>query len=268
MDFSTLEVVTAAARPDLADPMQAIVEESWPAFMFNDKICEAKWEALYRLFPEFQLAVIDRESDHVVAMANSIPLAWSGHLSQLSDDGVRWALVTGIEDALSGANSTVVCALQIVIPKDLRGQQLSRRAVEAMRNNVCAQGLETLIAPVRPNAKARFPHTPMAEYMLWQTDEGLPFDPWMRVHARLGAQIIKVCQAGLEINGSAKEWESWTGMKFPESGSYVVPEALVPVEYDKLADVGTYIEPNVWMVHSCNETGQPDKETEQAPPET
>ena len=46
------------------------------------------------------------------------------------------------------------------------------------------------------------------------------------------------------------EWEQWTGMAFPESGSYVVEGALVPVEIDRTRDVGSYVEPNVWMRHT------------------
>jgi hypothetical protein len=38
-------------------------------------------------------------------------------------------------------------------------------------------------------------------------------------------------------------------MVFPDSGPYVVPGALVPVEIDRVTDQGVYIEPNVWMVH-------------------
>jgi hypothetical protein len=36
-------------------------------------------------------------------------------------------------------------------------------------------------------------------------------------------------------------------MEFPEPGSYVVPGALVPVEFDDRG--GLYVEPNVWMRH-------------------
>jgi hypothetical protein len=36
----------------------------------------------------------------------------------------------------------------------------------------------------------------------------------------------------------------------PESGTYVVPGALVPIEIDRERDEGVYVEPNVWMVHS------------------
>jgi hypothetical protein len=45
------------------------------------------------------------------------------------------------------------------------------------------------------------------------------------------------------------DWEEWTEMTFPESGAYVVPGALVPVEIDRERNEGVYVEPNVWMVH-------------------
>jgi len=106
-----------------------------------------------------------------------------------------------------------------------------------------------LIAPVRPNAKDRYPLTPMDRYVEWVTDEGLPFDPWLRVHARQGARIVKVCHRAMTIAGSIAQWEQWTGMRFPESGPYIIPGALNPVDFDVEADTGVYVEPNVWMVH-------------------
>ena len=53
----------------------------------------------------------------------------------------------------------------------------------------------------------------------------------------------------MTITGSVAEWEAWTGMAFPESGAYVVPGALVPVEIDRARGEGVYVEPNVWMRH-------------------
>ena len=106
------------------------------------------------------------------------------------------------------------------------------------------------IAPVRPNQKTLYPLTPMENYIRWENGEGLPFDPWMRVHARQGATIIKVCPEAMTIPGTISEWEEWTGMKFPESGKYVIPGVLVPVEIDIENDAGLYIEPNVWMHHA------------------
>jgi hypothetical protein len=51
------------------------------------------------------------------------------------------------------------------------------------------------------------------------------------------------------IEGTVAEWESWSGMRFPDSGDYVVPGALCPVQMDVHADVGRYVEPNVWVHH-------------------
>ncbi len=42
-------------------------------------------------------------------------------------------------------------------------------------------------------------------------------------------------------------------LRFPESGQYIVPGALNPIEIDREADRGYYIEPNVWMQHQVTE---------------
>ena len=76
------------------------------------------------------------------------------------------------------------------------------------------------------------------------------FDPWLRLHERLGAKLLRVAPASMTVEGTVAEWEEWAGMAFPESGDYPVPGALVPVEIDRERDRGVYVEPNVWMLHS------------------
>ena len=49
---------------------------------------------------------------------------------------------------------------------------------------------------------------------------------------------------------AADAWREWTGMSFPESGSYEVPGALQPVSRNVEEDLGVYEEPNVWMRHT------------------
>ena len=53
----------------------------------------------------------------------------------------------------------------------------------------------------------------------------------------------------MTVKGTIAQWEEWTGLVFPESGDYVVRGALEPVRIDREADLGTYVEPNVWMLH-------------------
>ena len=92
------------------------------------------------------------------------------------------------------------------------------------------------------------PDTPQSEWR-WQQEDGAPFDPWLRVHWRSGGEFLKVAHPSMLIEESLDDWEEWTGMKFPESGDYVIPDALVPVQIDRQMNVGRYVEPNVWVHH-------------------
>jgi hypothetical protein len=102
---------------------------------------------------------------------------------------------------------------------------------------------------VRPNQKSDYPLIRIDDYITWITDEGLPFDAWLRVHVRAGARIIKPCHDAMKIIGARADWEKWTGLKFPQSGEYVIPGALNPMTMNIEKNEGLYIEPNVWMVH-------------------
>jgi hypothetical protein len=53
----------------------------------------------------------------------------------------------------------------------------------------------------------------------WTREDGLPFDPWIRVHARPGGIISKPMAKSMLIDGTIAEWEQWTGMRFPGDGS-------------------------------------------------
>ena len=121
--------------------------------------------------------------------------------------------------------------------------------VQADRSVTEAKGLPALIIPHRPSEKHRYLLTSLDDYITWKTDEGEPFDPWLRVHNRAGARIIKVCHESKTIVGSRADWEQWTGMKFLQSGEYVIPGALSPITINAEKDEGIYIEPNVWIVH-------------------
>ena len=99
--------------------------------------------------------------------------------------------------------------------------------------------------------KHRYPLISMVDYITWTHDDsGAPFDAWLRVHWRVGAQMVSVASKSMRITGTIAEWESWTQMRFPQSGAHIVSGALSPVMMDLEADQGVYVEPNVWMLHT------------------
>jgi hypothetical protein len=72
-------------------------------------------------------------------------------------------------------------------------------------------------------------------------------DAWLRIHARLGATLLRPEPESLQIEATVADWERWTEMTFPEDGEYVFPSRLATLSVrDGLT---TYWEPNVWMLH-------------------
>jgi hypothetical protein len=217
--------------------------------MLHDRVANQYWDDLHMVFPACQFGLIEQSTERAVAAGNCLPLAWDRDLADLPEQGWDWALAQGFRDHAAGRKPDLLCALSISISPAERSKGLSAQMVSAMKAIGQRQGLAALIAPVRPTLKHRYPLTPMERYMHWQTEAGLPFDPWLRVHLRLGARIVKVCPFSMRIQGTLAEWESWTGMRFPESGRFILPGGLVPLEVDCAAGLGIYVEPNVWVRH-------------------
>lgn len=252
--MSAYAVRTVAEDPTLAGAIQDLIDAVWPRYITQGSPppghpFHVDWFGINRRWPRYQVALFDPSDGSMVAAANGLTLAWDGAEQDLPDEGWDWVMDQGERDFKAGLSPKTACALSVTIRADMRGQNLSRTLLELLRNQARADGLSRLIVPVRPNLKARYPITPMEEYITWTNEEGLPFDPWLRVHARMGAWIIKVCPRAVSVGGPVADWETWTGMKFPTSGDYVAPEMLAPLHVDRAADQGLYIEPNVWVAH-------------------
>jgi hypothetical protein len=110
-------------------------------------------------------------------------------------------------------------------------------------------GFRSILAPVRPSWKERYSFVPVERYASWRRGDPRLFDPWLRVHERLGTDVLRPEPRSPHITGTVAEWEQWTGLAFPESDEYVFPGGLAPVTIDREADSGTYWEPNLWMRH-------------------
>lgn len=89
----------------------------------------------------------------------------------------------------------------------------------------------------------------MTAYALRTRDDGLPVDPWLRVHVRAGGRIDRVCARSMVIPGTVEEWREWTGLPFDTTGPVAVPGALAPVMCEAGNGTATYVEPNVWVRH-------------------
>jgi GNAT superfamily N-acetyltransferase len=252
MSGDRFRIITASKHGEFRDLVRGLTRIVWPEFMLHDAVANENWHELLDRFADFQFALYDSEKRHVAGMGNSFPLRWDDALENLPDGGWDWAFTEAVKNHKQGVSPNLHCAIQIILHPDYRSQGLSPLTIQAVRAVTKAQGLPALIIPIRPSEKSHYPLTSMDDYVTWDTDDGLPFDAWLRAHVRLGATVIKVCHRSKTVRGSRAEWETWTRMKFPQSGRYIVPGALDPIEMNIEKDEGVYTEQNVWIVHEVN----------------
>lgn len=247
-----LRIVTTAERPDLKSSFADPATEPWAAFMDEDPFALLYYSDNRSAHPELGLVAYDAaDPDQAIARAFCVPFFWDGDpaLGELPVDGWDGVIWRGARDRQLGREPNIVSALEITVPTSLQGRGLSGRMLSAMRDNAARLGYQHLVAPVRPNRKHLQPHLPIGEYAALVRDDGLPQDPWLRVHVRAGGRIVGTSPRAMVIPGTLAQWRSWTGLPFDVSGPVVVPGALVPVHCSVEHDHAVYVEPGVWVHH-------------------
>jgi GNAT superfamily N-acetyltransferase len=238
-----MELVRYADRPDLREIRgETLSRRTFPEYMHHNQSGTRFWGRLYDEHPEYQLALLDDGA--LVAELHSVPMPWDG-----TDDDLPSGWDAGFARAFeSGREPDVLCALAISVHPDRQGERLSSTMLNAMRAAASAGGLRELLAPVRPTLKERYPLIPIEQYAGWRRADGAHYDPWIRLHERVGGTILAPAPLSMVIEAPVADWEEWTGMTFPDDGTYVVPEMLAPLEV--AGGVGVHVEPNVWLRHS------------------
>lgn len=240
--------ITLAEQPELKE--QGIPDaDIWPEFMLHGD--GLFWRRLSADLPEFQFAICDAQTRAVIAEGHTVPCWWDGTLDRLP--GCLHAMFADAFDRLDTDQPVnTLCAIAAEIPVGGRGTGLAAEILKTMGIIAAQHGLTQMIAPVRPTWKDHYPITPIERYMTWRRDDGSLLDPWLRLHERMGARMGPPAPSAQRIEGTVAEWESWVGMAFPESGDYVFPRGLSPLAVDRDLDRGTYLEPNVWMIHNVS----------------
>lgn len=242
-----LKIEKTGARTWDEARLKELFSEGFPEFVTADRLVKKYIGRVREFFADMDLMLVD-EDGVPVASGWGVPVHWDGRPASLPS-GYTEALVRAVEGHEQGvAPDTLVICGAIVTPS-LKGRGLAGETLTALRAAAKDAGWGRVIAPVRPTAKARYPLTPIETYMHWTREDGSSLDPWIRTHQRLGATLLSAAPESQTMTGTVAEWERWTGLAFPESGDYVIPEGLTLLHIDRESDEGVYREPNVWMRH-------------------
>jgi GNAT superfamily N-acetyltransferase len=251
MKSDSYQIHTLNQRPDLIKQVKDINREAWPKFLLHNEI--EYWHLMFGVFAAYQILLCDSQ-ETLLGVGLNVPLIWDG-----TPDDLPAKIGAGLGRAADiyekGFKANTILAIAIMVRKHHRNYGLGSVIIQANKTMAGEYGLDSLIVSLRPALKSHYPLTPMERYAQWRKDDGEPFDPWLRIHWRLGAEPLKITPNILTVTGSVAEWENWTRMSFPESGRYIVPGALEPVDIDCEKGMGWYEEPNIWLKYCLAPSG-------------
>jgi hypothetical protein len=247
MDEIAVSVVRTDAREWSDEQLADLYSDGFPEFIVADKLAAQYIDRVRAWFPEWNVTLVDAE-ENPVATGWGIPVRWDGTVAGLPA-GYTDATIRAVEgrDRGTAADTFVICGA--VVAGRLKGRGLAGRLLTVLRDIAVRGGLDRVIAPVRPTLKQRYPLIPVETFMAWTRPDGAALDPWIRTHQRLGATILAAAPASQTMTGTVAEWEEWSGLALPSTGDYVIPHGLSVLHIDREADLGTYVEPNIWLRH-------------------
>jgi hypothetical protein len=248
--MDNLIIRSRAYSAELKRAAEAVEQAAWDrlGFLNYTRSHYRFYDELIEEFAEYQLCLVDVNTEYPVAVASCVPLACSS-TDDLPPEGWDWLVETA---ALKrGVAPNLLGALAVSVPRVHRGKGYARRMIRAIRDLAEQKGLGGVVVPVRPSAKAAHPSVPMQEYIQWADEDGRLYDPWLRSHVLSGGRIVRLCERSMVVDEPIAFWETWAGQQLEKSGAYTIEGALAPVTIDVERQNGRYEEPNVWVAYSA-----------------
>lgn len=223
----------------------------WPEMIGGDAASDLYSSGIDKKFLEFQCVATIKGTDSVAGISHAVPLHITS-IEDLPENGWDWAVAKAFTDASSDTIPNSLCGLSISVLPDFQCCGVGRKLAENLTRLANKHDLKYVIIPIRPVLKERFPLVPMAEFINYLQDDNFHEDFWIRTHQKLGGKIQKICNNSMNVSAPLEQWEKWCKREFPESGEYIIDRGLAPVTIDIEKKIGSYTEPNVWMVYDLS----------------
>lgn len=224
------------------------IAKAFPRVIGESQHIKNYWDRLEKYFPKYQQFLID-DADDIIGFMNTVPFHFNDKLSDLPMDGWDWMLAKGISDYDNKIRPLYLGGLQVIVRTEYQGKGYSKEIIKHAKKVIQSYHLQNLVIPIRPTQKHLFPRMPMHMYMKKKKENKI-YDPWIRTHVNGGAEIIKVCEHSMLVEGDVPFWELLLGSKVQKSGDYILEGALSPIHIDVENNKGKYVEPNIWIKYS------------------
>jgi hypothetical protein len=246
---ASLVVRTRADSDDLKKAALSIEQAAWSelGYLNYTRAHYGLYADLLSQYADYQLCLVDEETNYPVAVANCVPVRCTGP-DELPSEGWDWLVETA---ARPNGPHNMLGALAISVPAIHRSKGYARKMIRELQALATRKGLHGLIAPVRPSAKSIHPWVDIEDYITWTDGAGHIYDPWIRSHLSSGGKLVGPCARSMVVDEPLAFWETWSRQTYDRTGSYALEGALVPVNIDVERKSGRYEEPNVWVTYAC-----------------
>jgi GNAT superfamily N-acetyltransferase len=223
----------------------AIEDQVWPTFnQFADGSIAIDYDR------DLHLVAERKDTNELVATIDAIEIDWDGNPKTLPERGWTEIIEEGLIREAEGRELKTdwIAALGTSVLPDYQKFGLSKTLLEELVKKAKSLGYKGMVAPVRPIYRFRMPDLTIQDYVNVRLPDGEHFDPWVRIHERIGGQIIGVCPASAVFSAPITDWQDWSKMKLPENGKVLVPNAI---NYLEIKDsLGVLKEDSIWILHS------------------
>ena len=228
-----------------------LAQQAWPRFLleesdFPDPILNFKISAVEFAKRFNAYGIRETSSQLLIAFIQAVHLEVDLTQGELPDLGWRFSIQNAAQTSVKNCVSLVEASVDL----KFRGHGLLKLLLQKAMHEAIAQGFRTMIAPVRPGAKAQFPRETMEAYCTRQTPDQRIYDPWLRAHIESGGVMTNICHNSALVRASLAKWRDWTCFSLEQSGREVISGALAPLEVNLEENLGTYREPNVWLKYT------------------
>ena len=149
---ANLIVRSWADAPHLKRAALAIDQAAWSnlGYLSYSRSHYEYYAELLDTYPEYQLCLVDKETDYPVAVANSVPFICSGP-DDLPPEGWDWVVETAARNKARKPN--MLGGLAISVPAVHRSKGYARVMIRSLLELAKSKGLDGVVVPVRPSAK-------------------------------------------------------------------------------------------------------------------
>lgn len=235
--------------PDL----YTLEEKTWAPWLRKP---QKNFETITKIFSDGQRKITNTKGD-VIAMVSTNRINWDGNIATLP----TWDSVAGGSIELGDFSETYVNdgntldIMSISVDPEMQGKGLATILFREVLNMAEYFGVEHLICSFRPCGYGKFKlqsgNNPVSftEYCGLTKEDGLPWDPWLRIATRYGMVPLRIEKAAITVEVSKSTFEEYkqtynkNNWSLNSEGKWECGEAGT---WTVNGDKAIYSEPNLW----------------------